>query len=57
VQLNQGLSMAASRGRAAGPASKHARPSDRVNPKTVDPVSNVVNSSNTVLNASNKLLD
>jgi len=49
--------MAASRGRAAGPASKHARPSDRVNPKTVDPVSNVVNSSNTVLNASNKLLD
>lgn len=30
--------MAASRGRAAaGPASQHARPSDRVNPKTIDP--------------------
>lgn len=29
--------MAASSGRTAGPATQHARPSDKVNPRTVDP--------------------
>jgi len=33
--------MAASRGHTSGSAGQRTRPSDKVNPKTVDPVSNV----------------